>query len=194
MYVNDMWSDNIGKVSALDSRNDYLINKFIMNGFRIGGHGESEPLIFPKNRTVNIINPQKINGEILKGIQIQFQPKHLHMSNEYVWIIFKEEKFELIATLRIEKELDERGWAKVWYAPKGSGASEITEIYIDDLTGDRIKRLITNRVQAKLDTDRDEGEGWDTDDEELPPLQQWKSRMTQPLKDLHKRIQKKNGF
>jgi hypothetical protein len=154
-------------------------------GFRIGGYGESEPLVFPKNRKVNIINPQKINSEILNGIIIQFEPKHLHTNNEYVWVIFKEESFDLIATLRIEKELDERGWAKVWYTPKGSGASEVTEIYIDDLTGDRIKSLVTNRVRAKLDTDRDE--------EELPPLQQWKSRMTQPLKDLHNRIQKKNG-
>jgi hypothetical protein len=166
--------------------------------FRIGGYGESEPLVVYKNRTVNIINPQKINGEILRigvhSIIIQFEPKHLHTDNEYVWVIYYEENFDLIATLRIEKELDERGWAKVWYTPKGSGTSEISEIYIDDLTGDRIKRLVTNRVKAKLDTDRDEGEGWDKDDEELPPLQQWKSRMTQPLKDLHKRIQNNNGL
>jgi hypothetical protein len=161
--------------------------------FRIGGYGQSEPLVFPKNRTVNIINPQRINGEILKGIGIQFQPTHLHTDNEYVWIVYYEETFKLIATLKIEKELDERGWAKVWYAPKGSGGEEGSEIHIDDLTGDRIKRLILNRVKAKLDTDRDEGEGWDKDEEELPPLQQWKSRMTQPLKDLHNRIQKKNG-
>jgi hypothetical protein len=158
-------------------------------GFRIGGYGESEPLVFPKNRKVNIINPQRINGEILRigvnAIIIQFEPKHLHTSDEYVWVIFKEESFDLIATLRIEKELDERGWAKVWYTPNGSGGEEGSEIHIDDLTGDRIKRLILNRVKAKLDTDRDEGE--------LPPLQQWKSRMTQPLKDLHKKIQKKNG-
>lgn len=161
--------------------------------FRIGGYGQSEPLVFPKNRTVNIINPQRINGEILKGIGIQFQPTHLHTDNEYVWIVYYEETFKLIATLKIEKELDERGWAKVWYAPKGSGGEEGSEIHIDDLTGDRIKRLILNRVKAKLDTDRDEGEGWDKDEEELPPLQQCKSRMTQPLKDLHNRIQKKNG-
>jgi hypothetical protein len=109
--------------------------------FRIGGYGESEPLVFPKNRKVNIINPQRINGEILKGIQIQFEPKHLHTSDEYVWVIFKEENFDLIATLRIEKELDERGWAKVWYAPQGSGGEEMSQIHIDDLTGDRIKRL-----------------------------------------------------
>ena len=164
------------------------------NGFRIGGYGQSEPLVFPKNRTVNIINPQKINCEILNGIIIQFEPKHLHTSDEYVWVIFKEENFDLIATLRIEKELDERGWAKVWYAPNGSGGEEGSEIHIDDLTGDRIKRLILNRVKAKLDTDRDEGEGWDKDEEELPPLQQWKSRMTQPLKDLHNRIQNNNGL
>jgi hypothetical protein len=165
--------------------------------FRIGGYGQSEPLVFPKNRTVNIINPQRINGEILRigvnAIIIQFEPKHLHTSDEYVWVIFKEESFDLIATLRIEKELDERGWAKVWYAPNGSGGEEGSEIHIDDLTGDRIKQLILNRVKAKLDTDRDEGEGWDKDEEELPPLQQWKSRMTQPLRDLHNRIQKKNG-
>jgi hypothetical protein len=161
--------------------------------FRIGGYGQSEPLVFPKNRTVNIINPQRINGEILKGIGIQFQPTHLHTDNEYVWIVYYEETFNLIATLRIEKELDERGWAKVWYAPNGSGGEEGSEIHIDDLTGDRIKQLILNRVKAKLDTDRDEGEGWDKDEEELPPLQQWKSRMTQPLRDLHNRIQKKNG-
>jgi len=163
------------------------------NGFRIGGYGQSEPLVFQKNRKVNIVNPQRINGEILNGIIIQFEPKHLHTSDEYVWVIFKEENFDLIATLRIEKELDERGWAKVWYAPNGSGGEEGSEIHIDDLTGDRIKRLILNRVKAKLDTDRDEGEGWDKDEEELPPLQQWKSRMTQPLRDLHNRIQKKNG-
>ena len=158
--------------------------------FRIGGYGESEPLVFPKNRKVNIINPQRINGEILRigvhAIIIQFEPKHLHTSDEYVWVIFKEETFDLIATLRIEKELDERGWAKVWYAPNGSGGEEGSEIHIDDLTGDRIKQLILNRVKAKLDTDRDE--------EELPPLQQWKSRMTQPLRDLHKQIQNNNGF
>jgi len=164
-----------------------------MKGFRIGGYGESEPLVFPKNRKVNIVNPQRINGEILNGIVIQFEPKHMNADNEYVWVIFKEESFDLIATLRIEKELDERGWAKVWYTPNGSKGEEGSEIHINDLTGDRIKRLVTNRVKAKLDTDRDEGEGWDTDEEELPPLQQWKSRMTQPLKDLHKRIQKKNG-
>jgi hypothetical protein len=155
------------------------------NGFRIGGYGQSEPLVLQKNRKVNIINPQKINCEILNGIIIQFEPKHLHTSDEYVWVIFKEESFDLIATLRIEKELDERGWAKIWYTPNGSGGEEGSEIHIDDLTGDRIKRLILNRVKAKLDMDRDE--------EELPPLQQWKSRMTQPLKDLHNRIQKKNG-
>lgn len=164
------------------------------NGFRIGGYGQSEPLVLQKNRKVNIINPQRINGKILNGIIIQFEPKHLHTSDEYVWVIFKEENFDLIATLRIEKELDERGWAKVWYAPNGSGGEEGSEIHIDDLTGDRIKRLILNRVKAKLDTDRDEGEGWDKDEEELPPLQQWKSRMTQPLKDLHNRIQNNNGL
>jgi hypothetical protein len=160
--------------------------------FRIGGYGQSEPLVFPKNRKVNIINPQRINGEILRigvhAIIIQFEPKHLHTSDEYVWVIYYEENFDLIATLRIQKELDERGWAKVWYTANGSGGDEGSEIHIDDLTGDRIKRLVTNRVKAKLDTDRDE--------EELPPLQQWKSPMsqlTQAMKDLHKRIQKKNG-
>jgi hypothetical protein len=120
----------------------------------------------------------------------------MNADNEYVWVIFKEETFDLIATLRIQKDLDERGWVKVRYTPKDSGASEISEIHINDLTGDRIKRLVTNRVKAKLDTDRDEGQGWDTDEEELPPLQQWKSPMsqlTQAMKDLHKRIQKKNG-
>ena len=143
-------------------------------GFRIGGYGESEPLVFPKNRKVNIINPQRINGEILKGIGIQFQPTHLHTDNEYVWIVYYEETFKLIATLRIEKELDERGWAKVWYAPKGSGGEEGSQIHIDDLTGDRIKRLVTNRVKGKLDTDRDV--------EQFPPLQQWgKSQITQSI-------------
>ena len=161
--------------------------------FRIGGYGESEPLVFPKNRKVNIINPQRINGEILNGIIIQFEPKHLHTSDEYVWVIFKEENFDLIATLKIEKELDERGWAKVWYAPKGSGASEVTQIHIDDLTGDKIKRLIFNRVKAKLDTDRDEGEGWDDIASEVSKRVNGGMSMTQPLKDLHNRIQKKNG-
>ena len=171
-----------------------------MKGFRIGGYGQSEPLVFGKNRKVNIINPQRINGEILRigvhPIIIQFEPKHMNADNEYVWVIFKEESFDLIATLRIEKELDERGWAKVWYTANGSGGDEGSEIHIDDLTGDRIKRLVTNRVKAKLDTDRDEGEGWDKDEEELPPLQQWNSPMTQltqAMKDLHNRIQKKNG-
>jgi len=164
------------------------------NGFRIGGYGESEPLVFPKNRKVNIINPQRINGEILKGIQIQFEPKHLHMSDEYVWAIFKEENFDLIATLKIEKELDERGWAKVWYAPKGSGASEVTQIHIDDLTGDKIKRLIFNRVKAKLDTDRDEGEGWDDIASEVSKRVNGGMGMSEHLKDLHKQIQNNNGF
>ena len=162
-------------------------------GFRIGGYGESEPLVFPKNRKVNIINPQRINGEILKGIQIQFEPKHLHTSDEYVWVIFREESFDLIATLRIEKELDERGWAKVWYAPNGSGGEEGTQIHIDDLTGDRIKRLVTNRVKAKLDTDRDEGEGWDDIVSGVSKRVNGGMSMTQPLRDLHNRIQKKNG-
>jgi hypothetical protein len=164
-----------------------------MKGFRIGGYGQSEPLVFPKNRTVNIINPQKINCEILNGIIIQFEPKHLHTSDEYVWVIFKEENFDLIATLKIEKELDERGWAKVWYAPNGSGGEEGSEIHIDDLTGDRIKRLILNRVKAKLDTDRDEGEGWDDIASEVSKRVNGGMSMTQPLKDLHNRIQKKNG-
>jgi hypothetical protein len=164
-----------------------------MKGFRIGGYGQSEPLVFPKNRTVNIINPQRINGEILNGIIIQFEPKHLHTSDEYVWVIFKEENFDLIATLKIEKELDERGWAKVWYAPNGSGGEEGSEIHIDDLTGDRIKRLILNRVKAKLDTDRDEGEGWDDIASEVSKRVNGGMSMTQPLKDLHNRIQKKNG-
>ena len=143
-------------------------------GFRIGGYGESEPLVFPKNRKVNIINPQRINGEIINRIQIQFEPKHINQNDEYVWVIFKEETFDLIATLRIEKELDERGWAKVWYAPKGSGGEEGSQIHIDDLTGDRIKRLVTNRVKGKLDTDRDV--------EQFPPLQQWgKRQITQSI-------------
>ena len=115
--------------------------------FRIGGYGESEPLVVYKNRTVNIINPQRINGEIIEGIQIQFEPKHINQNDEYMWSIYYEENFDLIATLRIQKELDERGWARVWYAPKNSGAQEITEIHIDDLTGDRIKSLVKNRVQ-----------------------------------------------
>ena len=115
--------------------------------FRIGGYGESEPLVVYKNRTVNIINPQRINGEIINGIQIQFEPKHINQNDEYMWSIYYEDKFDLIATLRIQKELDERGWAKVWYAPKNSGAQEITEIHIDDLTGDRIKSLVKNRIQ-----------------------------------------------
>jgi hypothetical protein len=118
-----------------------------MKIFRIGGYGESEPLVFGKNRKVNITNPQKINSEIINGIIIRFEPKHLHMSDEYVWIIFKKETFDLIATLRIGKDLDERGWAKVWYTPKGSGASEMTEIHINDLTGDRIKSLVKNRLK-----------------------------------------------
>jgi len=168
------------------------------NKYNIGGYGESEPLVFGKNRKVNITNPQRINGEILNGIVIQFEPKHMNADNEYVWVIFKKETFVLIATLRIEKELDERGWVKVWYTANGSGGDEGSEIHINDLTGDRIKRLVTNRVKAKLDTDRDEGLRWDKDEdeEELPPLQQWKSPMTQltqAMKDLHKRIQKKNG-
>ena len=159
--------------------------------FRIGGYGQSEPLVFPKNRKVNIINPQRINGEILRigvhAIIIQFEPKHLHTSDEYVWVIYYEENFDLIATLRIEKELDERGWAKVWYAPQGSGAEEMSQIHIDDLTGDRIKRLVTNRVKAKLDTDRDEGEGWDD-------IVNGVGSIKQSIKDLHKRIQNNNGF
>ena len=162
--------------------------------FRIGGYGESEPLVFPKNRKVNIINPQRINGEILKGIQIQFEPKHLHTSDEYVWVIFKEEKFELIATLRIEKELDERGWAKVWYAPQGSGGEEGSQIHIDDLTGDRIKRLIRNRVGAKLDTDRDEGEGWDDIVSDVSKRVNGGMGISERLKELHKQIQNNNGF
>jgi hypothetical protein len=117
------------------------------NKYNIGGYGESEPLVFGKNRKVNITNPQRINGEILNGIVIQFEPKHMNADNEYVWVIFKEETFVLIATLRIEKDLDERGWVKVWYTPKGSGASEISEIHINDLTGDRIKSLVNNRLK-----------------------------------------------
>ena len=167
-------------------------------GFRIGGYGESEPLVFPKNRKVNIINPQRINGEILRiGVHviiIQFEPKHLHTSDEYVWVIFKEETFDLIATLRIEKELDERGWAKVWYAPNGSGAEEMSQIHIDDLTGDRIKRLVTNRVKAKLDTDRDEGEGWDDIVSGVSKRINGGMSMSEHLKDLHKQIQNNNGF
>ena len=162
--------------------------------FRIGGYGESEPLVVYKNRTVNIINPQKINGEILKGIQIQFEPKHLHTSDEYVWVIFKEENFDLIATLRIEKELDERGWAKVWYAPQGSGGEEGSQIHIDDLTGDRIKRLIRNRVGAKLDTDRDEGEGWDDIVSDVSKRVNGGMGISERLKELHKQIQNNNGF
>jgi hypothetical protein len=166
--------------------------------FRIGGYGESEPLVFPKNRKVNIINPQRINGEILRvgvdAIIIQYEPKHLHTSDEYVWVIFKEENFDLIATLKIEKELDERGWAKVWYTPKGSGASEISEIHIDDLTGDRIKRLVTNRVKAKLDTDRDEGEGWDDIVSDVSKRVNGGMSMSEHLKELHKQIQNNNGF
>lgn len=166
--------------------------------FRIGGYGESEPLVFPKNRKVNIINPQRINGEILRvgvhAIIIQFEPKHLHTSDEYVWVIFKEENFDLIATLRIEKELDERGWAKVWYAPTGSGGEEGTQIHIDDLTGDRIKRLVTNRVKAKLDTDRDEGEGWDDIVSGVSKRINGGMSMSEHLKELHKQIQNNNGF
>jgi hypothetical protein len=162
--------------------------------FRIGGYGESEPLVFPKNRKVNIINPQRINGEILKGIQIQFEPKHLHTSDEYVWVIFREENFDLIATLRIEKELDERGWAKVWYAPQGSGGEEMSQIHIDDLTGDRIKRLVTNRVGAKLDTDRDEGEGWDDIVSDVSKRVNGGMGISERLKELHKQIQNNNGF
>jgi hypothetical protein len=162
--------------------------------FRIGGYGESEPLVFPKNRKVNIINPQRINGEILKGIQIQFEPKHLHTSDEYVWVIFREENFDLIATLRIEKELDERGWAKVWYAPQGSGGEEMSQIHIDDLTGDRIKRLVTNRVKAKLDTDRDEGEGWDDIVSDVSKRVNGGMGISERLKELHNQIQNNNGF
>jgi hypothetical protein len=166
--------------------------------FRIGGYGQSEPLVFPKNRKVNIINPQRINGEILRigvhPIIIQFEPKHLHTSDEYVWVIFKEENFDLIATLRIEKELDERGWAKVWYAPTGSGAEEMSQIHIDDLTGDRIKRLVTNRVKAKLDTDRDEGEGWDDIVNGVSKRVNGGMSMSEHLKNLHKQIQNNNGF
>jgi hypothetical protein len=118
-----------------------------MKGFRIGGYGESEPLVFGKNRKVNITNPQRINGEILNGIVIQFEPTHMNKDNEYVWVIFKEETFDLIATLRIEKELDERCWAKVWYTANGSGGDEGSEIHINDLTGDRIKSLVKNRLK-----------------------------------------------
>lgn len=162
--------------------------------FRIGGYGESEPLVFPKNRKVNIINPQRINGEIINGIKIQFEPKHLHTSDEYVWVIFREETFDLIATLRIEKELDERGWAKVWYTPTGSGGEEGNQIHIDDLTGDRIKRLIFNRVKAKLDTDRDEGEGWDDIVSGVSKRVNGGMGISENLKELHKQIQNNNGF
>ena len=97
------------------------------------------------------------------------------------------------ATLKIEKELDERGWAKVWYTPNGSGGEEGSEIHIDDLTGDRIKRLILNRVKAKLDTDRDEGEGWDDIVSGVSKRVNGGMSMSEHLKELHNRIQKKNG-
>jgi predicted DNA-binding transcriptional regulator len=125
-----------------------MVNKFnLMNkGFRIGGYGLSEPYVEDVRKKLTIQNPFRINCHYPTWEWVlRFETTHIRDKDEYVWIVYKNETADVLGTLRLMREIDERGWVDlIWSNEDGSEYKD--EIHKDKLSASEIRRFIENRM------------------------------------------------
>jgi len=114
--------------------------------YKIGGYGIGEKIVEDVRKKLTIQNPNKINCHYPKWEWVlRFEASHIRDKYEYVWIVYKEKTTEVLGTLRLIREIDERGWVElIWSWEDGSEYRH--DMYKDDLGPDKIRKFIENRM------------------------------------------------
>jgi hypothetical protein len=117
-----------------------------MKGFRIGGYGIGEPIVEDVRKKLTIKNPNRINCHYPSWEWVlRFESTHLREDNEYVWIVYNEPTTTVLGTLRLMREIDERGWVElIWSSEDGSEFKH--HLHKDELSASEIRRFIENRM------------------------------------------------
>ena len=116
-------------------------------GFRImGGYGISEPIVEDVRKRLTIKNPFRINCVYPTWEWIlRFESTHIRDKDEYVWIVYKDQTATVLGTLRLMREIDERGWVELlWSSEDGSEFKH--HLHKDELSASEIRRFIENRM------------------------------------------------
>jgi len=116
-------------------------------GFRImGGYGISEPIVEDVRKKLTIKNPFRINCVYPTWEWVlRFESTHIRDKDEYVWIVYKDQTATVLGTLRLMREIDERGWVElIWSSEDGSEFKH--HLHKDELSASEIRRFIENRM------------------------------------------------
>ena len=115
-------------------------------GFRIGGFGLAEPYVEDVRKKLTIKNPDRINCHYPTWEWVlRFESTHIRDNDEYVWVVYKVDGSEILGTLRLIREMDEREWVElIWSDENGSEYKD--ELNKVKLSASKIRRFIENRM------------------------------------------------
>jgi len=115
-------------------------------GFIIGGYGNAEPYVEGVRKKLTIKNPFRINCHYPTWEWVlRFESTHIRDNDEYVWIVYKNETADVLGTLRLIREMDEREWVElIWSWDDGSEYKH--QLHKVELSASKIRRFIENRM------------------------------------------------
>jgi hypothetical protein len=116
------------------------------NSYKIGGYGISEPIVEDVRKKLTIKNPDRINCHYPNWEWVlRFEATHIRDNNEYVWLVYKVDGSQILGTLRLIREMDEREWVDlIWSSEDGSEYKH--QLHKVELSASKIRRFIENRM------------------------------------------------